>query len=143
MSFFENLEGLAGSARQLLANADGGDVAQAAADHAASLPPGELGDHLAQTVQGLGSGEAGNLAASLLSALGRHGQSADDVSAAGVDTDAAAAGDKSSVIDLIEHAKDHPEALQSAVMDYVKSNPQVVEQFAPPFLKGILGRLGG
>ena len=62
---------------------------------------------------------------------------------AGVDTAAAQSGDPSSVMDLIAHAQQNPGALKDAAMNFIRDNPQAVQQFTPDFLKGIVGKLTG
>ena len=37
----------------------------------------------------------------------------------------------------------NPEALKGAVVSFVQQNPQILQQFAPEFLKGILSKLSG
>lgn len=143
MSFLDNLGNFADEARGLLGQAAPDDVSQAAQDHVDSMDSTQLGDHLADSVSHMDTGAVGQFAQTLLSSLKQNGHSEAEVNAAGIDTAAASSGDAGSVIDLIEHAKDHPEALAQAAKQFVQANPAVVAQFAPDFLKGILGRLTG
>ncbi len=139
MSFFNSISGLLSQ----FGGASSEQVGAAAADHVQSLDTGELASHLLQGAQNMESGQLGSLATSLLGALGNHGHDEAAVQDAGISTTAAQAGDGDAVSALIAHAQEHPEALKDAAIDFIKSNPQVVEQFAPDFLKGIIAKIAG
>ncbi len=136
MSFLNNIGGLIAQ----FSNAAPGQVESAAAEHVGTMDSGELGGHLADTAQNLNTGQLGQLAQSLLGALGNHGQSEAAVQDAGVATGAAQSGDMNAVTALIAHAEQNPAALKDAAVDFIKNNPQTVEQFAPDFLKGIISK---
>jgi hypothetical protein len=136
MSFLDNLGGLL----KQFSGASPADVGAAAADHVDGMDPNALASHLTDSVQNLNGGQLSQLASSLLGALGNHGQDAGSVAAAGVPTDAATSGDSNAVADLIAHAQQNPAALKDAAMDFVKNNPDAVQQFTPDFLKGIVAK---
>jgi hypothetical protein len=139
VSFLNNLGGLLSQ----FSGAAPEQVQSAAADHVAGMDAGQLAGHLADSAQNLNSGQLGQLATSLLGALSNHGHNEAAIADAGVSTTAAQAGDQSSVIGLITHAQQNPAALKDAALDFIKNNPQAVQQFAPDFLKGILGKFAG
>ena len=143
MSFLDNLGNFANEARGLLGQAAPDDVSQAAQDHVDSMDSTKLGDHLADSVSHMNTDTVAQFAQTLLASLKQNGHAESEVNDAGIDTAAASSGDAGSVIDLIEHAKDHPEALAAAAKQFVQSNPAAVQQFAPDFLKGIIARLTG
>ncbi len=136
MSFLNNIGGLLNE----FTGAAPEQIESATAQHVDSMDSGELAGHLTSGAQNMNSGMLGNLASSLLGSLSNHGQNAAAVDAAGVSTDAAQSGDPSAVTSLIEHAQQNPGALKDAAIDFIKNNPQAVEQFAPGFLKGILSK---
>lgn len=139
MSFLGNIGGLLGQ----FAGAAPGQVQAAAADHVDSMDTGELAGHLTQGAQNMSSGTLGQLATSLLAALRNHGHDESKVQDAGISTGDAQGGDMDAVTALIAHAQQNPAALKDAAIDFIKNNPQVVEQFAPDFLKGILSKFAG
>ncbi|GAC1409661.1 MAG: hypothetical protein NVSMB64_18470 [Candidatus Velthaea sp.] len=139
MSFLNNLGGIL----QQFTTADKGDVAAAAADHVGGMDAAELVGHLTGGAQNMDSGTLGNLARSLIGALGAHGHDESAIQAAGVSTGDAQAGDASAVTALISHAQQNPAALKDAAVDFIKNNPQALEQFAPDFVKGLLTKFGG
>lgn len=134
---------LFGAAQKLLASTPPGDVANAAGDHVQSLDSGELVDHLLASVPNLPDGARGTLAQTILGVLGRNGTSEAAVADAGVPTDAAKSGDADAVGAVIEHAGTNPDALKAAAVQFIRQNPQLVQQLAPGFLQGIVGRLEG
>ncbi|GAC1418449.1 MAG: hypothetical protein NVSMB5_09900 [Candidatus Velthaea sp.] len=139
MSFLNNIGGLL----QQFTGADKGDVAAAAADHVGGMDAGELAGHLTGGAQNMDSGTLGNLAQSLIGALGAHGHDEAAMQDAGVSTDAAQSGDASAVTALIQHAQSNPGALKDAAIDFIKNNPQAVEKFAPDFVKGLISKFAG
>ena len=66
----------------------------------------------------------------------QHLQTAADTASANGQPDVA-----SEIQDLLTRAQSDPDSLKAAAIDYVKSNPQVLEHFAPTFAQGILSRL--
>ena len=44
---------------------------------------------------------------------------------------------------MISSGQANPDELKSMAVNYIRQNPQVLEHFAPPFVQGILGKLGG
>ena len=133
---------LAAEAASLLGGAAPQDVAAATSDHVASTDPDTLASHLTDGTQNLDQGGLAQLAQSLLGALAKNGHDETQAQDAGVDTEAAAAGDQQNVVALIEHARDNPAALRDAAVDFAKSNPQLLSQM-PGLLEGVLGRLRG
>ncbi len=125
-----------------LAGADRGAVAQAAGDHVAGMDTDELAGHVTQAAQSMDGGSLGTLAQSLLGALANHGSGEGDAQDAGVPTDDAKAGDGDAVSQLISHVAQNPAALREAATTFLSQNPQLVQQFAPDFAKGILAKLG-
>ncbi len=115
---------------------------QAASEHVASMNTDELAGHVTQAAQSMDSGSLATLAQSLLGALSRNGSSEGEAQAAGVPTDDAKAGDPAAVTALIQHVAQDPSTLREAVTGFITQNPQVVQQFAPEFAKGILAKLG-
>ncbi len=141
MSFLNNLN--VGGLIAQLSGARPGDVADAAADHIGEMDSDELAGHLTTGAQAFDRGTLGSLASSILGALSTYGHDERSVQDAGVATDAAQNGDGGAVGDLIAHAQQNPAALKDAALDFIKNNPQAVEQFAPDFLKGIIAKFAG
>jgi hypothetical protein len=139
MSFLNNIGGLLAQ----FGGAPSEQVTAAAADHVDSLDTAQLAGHLTQSAQNLNAGQLGQLATSLLGALSNHGHDEAAVRDAGVSTGDAQAGDVNAVTALIAHAQQNPGALKDAAIDFIRNNPQAVEQFAPDFLKGIIARFAG
>jgi hypothetical protein len=139
MSFFDNLGGMLGK----LTGADPSDVADAATDHVEGMDAGQLADHLKNSIPNMDSSSLGGLAQSVMNALSAHGHDESTINDSGVDTAAAQSGDAGSVMDLISHAQQNPGALKDAAMNFIRDNPQAVQQFTPDFLKGIVGKLTG
>jgi hypothetical protein len=133
---------LLGAAEKMLGSASPGDVQDAAAEHVGSLGAGELVDHLIGMVPDLPDGARAELANTVLGALGQNGTSDDDVQDAGVPTDDARGGDPQALTQLLQHAASDPSSLKDAAVTYITSNPQLIAQYAPRLLQGILGRLG-
>jgi hypothetical protein len=133
---------LMGDAEKLLGNASPGDVQDATEQHVGSLDPGELVNHLIGMVPNMPEGARSALASTVLGALGQNGESESDVQAAGVPTDDAKSGDPAALTTLLQHAASDPSSLKDAAVSYITSNPQMIQQYAPKLLQGILGRLG-
>jgi hypothetical protein len=133
---------LLGDAEKLLGNASPGDVQDAAAQHVGSLDTGELVNHFLGMVPNLPDSARSELASTVLGALGQNGTSETDVAAAGVPTDAAKSGDPDALGALLQHAASDPSSLKDAAVSYITNNPQLIQQYAPKLLAGILGRLG-
>lgn len=139
MSFLDNIGGLL----KQFSGAAPDDVSAAAAGHVEGMDADQLATHLTQSVSSMDGSQLGQLATSLLGALDNHGQDAAAVDAAGVSTGAATSGDANAVADLIAHAQQNPAALKDAALDFIKNNPQAVQQFTPDFLKGIVAKFTG
>ena len=134
---------LLGQAENMLATASPGDVQDAAQQHVSSLPAGELVDHLLGMIPNLPDGARSELASTVLGALGQNGAGEAAVQDAGVPTSDAKAGDPGAVSALVQHASaNDPSSLESAAVSFISKNPQLIQQYAPTFLQGILGRLG-
>jgi hypothetical protein len=125
-----------------LAGADRGAVAQAASDHVAEMDTRELAGHVSTAAQSMDTGSLATLAQSLLGALAHNGSSESDAQDAGVPTDDARSGDPQAVTQLIQNVAQNPSALREAATSFLAENPQLVQQFAPDFAKGILAKLG-
>lgn len=136
MSFLNNIGGLLAQ----FSGAAPGQVQAAATEHVDSMDTGELAGHLTQSAGSMNSGMLGQLATSLLGALSNHGHDEAALQDAGVSTSDAQAGDANAVTSLIAHAQQNPAALKDAALEFIKNNPQAVEQFAPDFLKGIIAK---
>jgi hypothetical protein len=52
-------------------------------------------------------------------------------------------GARQEVEQLLKDAENDPSSLKGAAVSYITSNPQLVQQFAPGLMQGILARLGG
>jgi hypothetical protein len=103
----------------------------------------QLADHLKNSIPNMDSASLGGLAQSVMTALSAHGHDESTINDSGVNTAAAQSGDAGSVMDLISHAQQNPGALKDAAMNFIRDNPQAVQQFTPDFLKGIVGKLTG
>lgn len=134
---------LLGAAEQMLGKASPGDVQDAAEQHVGSLPTGDIVNHLLGMIPNLPDSARSELAGTVLGALGQHGTSEDAVQAAGVPTDDAKNGDEAALAQLVQHAAIDPSSLKSAAISYITNNPQLIAQYAPKLLQGVLGRLGG
>ena len=139
MSFLNSLGGLLSQ----FTSATPERVQSAAADHVDSMDADQLAGHLAEGAQNMNAGQLGALATSILGALNNHGHDEAQVQDAGVSTSDAQAGDSDAVTQLIAHAQQNPAVLKDAAIDFIKNNPQAVEQFAPDFLKGIIAKFAG
>ena len=133
---------LLGAAEKMLGNASPGDVQDAAQDHVGSLGAGDLVNHLIGMVPNLPDSARSELASTVLGALGQNGKSEDAVADAGVPTEDAKSGDPQAVTQLLQHAASDPASLKDAAVSYITNNPQLIAQYAPKLLQGILGRLG-
>jgi hypothetical protein len=133
---------LLGAAEKMLGNASPADVQDATEQHVSSLDPGELVNHFISMVPNLPDDARSSLASTVLGALGQNGKSESDVQDAGVPTDEAKSGDPAALGALLEHAASDPSSLKDAAVSYITSNPQLIQQYAPKLLEGILGKLG-
>jgi hypothetical protein len=138
MSFLNNIGGLLAQ----FSNAAPQQVESAAADHVGGMDAAQLAGHLSDGAQNMNGGQLMQLATSLLGALSNHGHDETKLGDAGVSTDDAQA-DQNAVTALIAHAQQNPAALKDAAIDFIRNNPQAVQQFAPDFLKGILSKIAG
>ena len=132
-----------GQAEKLLGDASQGDLQAAAADHVGGMDAGDLVSHFIGMVPNLPDGARSELASTVLGALGKNGSTENDAQAAGVPTDEAKNGDQAALGALLEHAASDPASLKDAAVSYITNNPQLIQQYAPKLLQGILGRLGG
>ena len=80
------------------------------------------------------------LAQSLLAGLAQHGHDETQANDAGISTADATAGDRDSVVALIEHAAQNPAALRDAAVQFVRQDPQLLAQL-PGLVQGVLGKL--
>ena len=133
---------LMGAAEKMLGSASPADVQDATEQHVGSLDTGELVNHFIGMVPNLPDGARSQLASTVLGALGQNGKSEGDVQDAGVPTDDAKSGDPAALGALLEHAASDPSSLKDAAVHYITANPQLIAQYAPKLLQGILGRLG-
>jgi hypothetical protein len=134
---------LLGAAEKMLANASPGDVQNAAEQHVSSLPSGEIVNHLLGMIPNLPDSARSELASTVLGALGQNGTPETAVADAGVPTDDAKDGDPQAVSSLVQHASSNdPSSLKDAAISFISNNPQLIQQYAPKLLQGILGRLG-
>jgi len=140
---FDNLLGVA---KSLLGGA-GGDaspeqVAGAVSEHIGSLNSGDLVNHFIGMIPNLPEGARTQLASTVMSALAKAGSSADSVEDAGVPVVSAMSGDHAALGALLEHATSNPAGLKDAAIQYISNNPQIIQQYAPDLLKGVLSKFG-
>ena len=134
---------LLGDAEKLLGGSSAGDLQAAAEEHLGGLGAGDVVNHLLGMVPNLPDDARAELAQTVLGALGKNGTSENDVQDAGVPTDDAKNGDPDALGALLQHAASDPASLKDAAVSYITNNPQLVQQYAPRLMQGILGRLGG
>jgi len=134
---------LLGEAEKLLGTTSASDLQAAAEAHLGGLDSGEIVNHLIGMVPNLPDGAAAELAQTVLGALGQNGSSESDAQDAGVPTDDAKTGDPAAVGALLQHAASDPASLKDAAVSFITNNPQLLQQYAPGLMQGILGRLGG
>jgi hypothetical protein len=139
-------DNLLGAAKSLLGGA-GGDasaeqVAGAVSDHIGSLDSGDLVGHFIGMIPNLPDGARTQLASTVMNALGNAGSSANSVADAGVPVASAMSGDHAALGALLEHATSNPQGLKDAAIQYISNNPQIVQQYAPELLKGVLSKFG-
>ncbi|MGP6192343.1 MAG: hypothetical protein ACLPSH_20255 [Vulcanimicrobiaceae bacterium] len=149
MSFLDGLgkmaEGLLAGGNNPLAGVDPQQAAAAASDHVQSLDPDELAGHLTQSVGSLDASHLIGLGQSLLQSFTNSpgaGDGAAAAQAAGTDAQSVAAGAPNAISALINYAKSNPQVLQGAAGSFLQNNPSAISQLAPGLLSGILGRLG-
>jgi hypothetical protein len=151
MSFLDGLgkmaEGLLAGGANPLAGVDPQEAAAAASAHVQSLDPSELAGHLTQSVGSMDASSLVGLGQTLLQTFTNHasfpGDGAAAAQAAGTDAQAVASGAPNAISALINFAKSNPQVLQSAAASFLKNDPNAIGQLAPGLLSGILGRLGG
>ncbi len=140
---FDNLLGVA---KSLLGSSGAGvstdQVAGAVADHVGGLDATELVNHLTGMIPNLPDNVRSELASTVVGALGQAGTSANDVSAAGVPVTDALSGDHAALGALLQQATSNPAGLKDAAVQFISNNPQLVQQYAPALLQGVLGKLG-
>ena len=134
---------LLGAAEKLLGSGSTDDLQAAAEEHLGGLDSGEIVNHLLGMVPNLPDDARSELAQTVLGALGQNGTSESDVQDAGVPTDDAKNGDPDALSALLQHAASDPGSLKDAAVSYITNNPQLLQQYAPKLMQGILGRLGG
>ena len=137
-------ENLMGAASKLLGGAGVSQeqVQGAVADHVGGLDAGDLVNHLIGMVPNLPDGARTQLASTVMGALGQNGSAASDVEAAGVPVESAMSGDHAALGALLEHAASDPSSLKDAAISYIQNNPQLVQQYAPDLIKGVLSKFG-
>ncbi len=144
MSSMDNAETPDGGA---LGGADPQEAANAASDHVQNMDPGQLGDHLTQSLGNMNQSTLSGLGQQLLQSFTNHASYAGDANTAtqeaGVSQAAVAAGEPGAVGMLLNMAKNNPGVLQSAASSFLGKNPGALSQLSPGLLQGILGRLGG
>jgi hypothetical protein len=133
---------LLGAAEKLLGGASAGDLQDAAQEHVGGLDSREIVNHLLGMVPNLPDDARAELAQTVLGALGQNGTDESAVQDAGVATDDAKAGDPDALNALLQHAAGDPASLKDAAVSYITNNPQLLAQYAPKLMQGILGRLG-
>ena len=134
------LEGLVAQARSALQSVEPEQAASATRDHVETLDAQTLAQHLSDAAQTMGGTQLATLGQSLLSALAQNGHDETQLNDAGVSPNAAAAGDQASVVSLIEHAAQNPAALRDAVVQVVRTDPQLLAQL-PGLVQGVLAKL--
>lgn len=83
-----------------------------------------------------------NLGRELLASFTQHsGNSAAATDAAGVKQASAEDGDPGAVSTLIQYAKSNPQVVQSAASAFMQRNPGALTSLAPGLIQGILSRL--
>jgi hypothetical protein len=135
-------DSLLNQARSMLQNSEPQEVADATREHVAQTDPDTLAEHLTQGAQGMDGGALATLGQTLLGALGQHGSDPAQAQDAGVQTDAAANGDRENVMALIAHAAQNPAALRDAAVQLVERDPQILTKL-PGLAQGVLAKLGG
>jgi hypothetical protein len=134
---------LLGAAEKPLGGASASDLQDAAQEHLGGLDSREIVNHLLGMVPSLPDDARAELAQTVLGALGQNGTDESAVQDAGVATDDAKNGDPDALNALLQHAASDPGSLKDAAVSYITNNPQLLQQFAPRLMQGILGRLGG
>ena len=141
------MDGLGKLAGQFLGGANPQQAADAASEHVASTDPNELAGHLTQSLGTMDQGSLQGLGQQLLESFTNHPASTEDANAAtaaaGVSPAAVASGDQGAIGALLNYAKSNPQVLQSAASAFMQKNPGAIAQLAPGLLQGIMGRLGG
>ncbi len=139
---FENLLGAASKMLGGTGDTTQEQVQSAIASHVGGLDASELANHFIGMVPNLPEGARTSLASTVMGALGQNGAAASDVEAAGVPVEGAMSGDHAALGALLEHAASDPSSLKDAAVSFVTNNPQIIQQYAPDFLKGILSKFG-
>ncbi len=87
--------------------------------------------------QAVGDAAGAHVATMDAGELSGHLQTAADNARQGGDEDVA-----QQIESMIARGQADPTALKTAAVDFIRNNPQVLQQFAPPFARGILSKLG-
>lgn len=114
----------------------------AAEEHLGGLDSREIVNHLLGMVPNMSDDARAELAQTVLGALGQNGTDESTVQDAGVATEDAKNGDPDALNALLQHAASDPASLKDAAVSYITNNPQLLQQYAPALMQGILGRLG-
>ena len=114
----------------------------AAEEHLGGLDSREIVNHLLGMVPNMPDDARAELAQTVLGALGQNGTDESTVADAGVATEDAKNGDPDALNALLQHAASDPASLKDAAVTYITNNPQLLQQYAPGLMQGILGRLG-
>ena len=139
---FENLLGAASKMFGGSGDTTQEQVQSAIASHIGGLDSGNLVNHLVGMVPNLPDGARTSLASTVMGALGQNGAAPSDVEAAGVPVEGAMNGDHAALGALLEHARSDPSSLKDAAVSYITNNPQIVQQYAPDLIKGVLSKFG-
>ena len=135
----ENIESLIG---QVFGGATAQQVASAASAHVQEADPNELADHLTQSANTMDQSSAASLGSELLAALTQHtGGAASAMDATGVTQQSVTSGEPGAVSALVQYAKSNPQVLQAAASAFMQRNPAALTSLAPGLIQGILGRL--
>jgi hypothetical protein len=109
-------------------------------DHVHETEPAELQAHLNDAAKTMDVSSLAQLAAALLGGLAKHGTDQTQLQASGISVDAATAGDRETVLALIQHAGTNPQALRAAAVQFIQQNPQMLAQL-PGLIQGVLSKL--
>jgi hypothetical protein len=144
MSFFDNLSK---AASDLFGSITPQQASQAAGDHVQDMEPNELANHLQQSVGTMDTSSLAALGQQLLSTFTSHasysGDGAQAAQEAGTSAEVVAQGSPQAVAAVIDYAKSNPQVLQEAASAFMQRNPEALQQLAPQLLQGIMGRIRG
>jgi hypothetical protein len=139
---FENLLGAASKLLGGSGDSTQEQITSAITSHVGGLDAGDLVSHLIGMVPNLPDDARTQLASTVMGALGANGSDANAVEAAGVPVTNAMSGDHAALGALLEHAASDPSSLKDAAISFIQNNPQIVQQYAPDLIKGVLSKFG-